>query len=282
MTASDLIDLIKSGKTEFFQIDVEGTLINVNLSCLYFEECFFVVDFSGSNLSNTVFFQCNLKTCDFSYCNLDYSEFRDNCLDSTEFKFTQYTNLSFEGNSAYGGKFSKEILEDIRFTNHPGFHISCVDAGWFRIILADKDQFLAFTASNYLGHDAPRELLTVIIDLCLEESNSTSVTKWMSWNDEPGTYIWKFVRQSSLIKFTVYCSETIPKDKQRLDKEQIRSINFDAAGDFFGFANELARSFDKILEYNSVSKYYEKAWGKFPHAELNQLNSLIRANKLGV
>lgn len=170
MKADELLALIKTGTTEFYELDIEGTFINENLSDLYFERCFFVADFYGANLTKTVFDRCNLKTCDFSYCNLNDSIFKNNCLDAAKFKFVYFNNLAFKENSAYGCDFTKDLLEDMRFTNYPGFHIAGVKAGWFNVLLVDRGKSISIIASNYLGHDAPSELLEAVIDLCIVNS----------------------------------------------------------------------------------------------------------------
>jgi uncharacterized protein YjbI with pentapeptide repeats len=62
MKADEILALIKSGMNEFYELDIEGSFINKNLSSLYFERCFFIADFSGANLTKTVFDKCNLNT----------------------------------------------------------------------------------------------------------------------------------------------------------------------------------------------------------------------------
>jgi hypothetical protein len=132
----------------------------------------------------------------------------------------------------------------------------------------------------HLGHDAPSELLEAVNDLCIVNSNDKSKTKWISWDDEPGTYIWKLERQEETIIIDIYESKNIPKDRKQLDKEEIYRTNFVANGDFYGFIKEIAESFEKTKNLDNESKYYEREWRcKFPDAELSKLKSLIQTIK---
>lgn len=281
MRADELFALIKSGTTDFRKHDIDGTFINENLSGLHFEQCCFVADFSGANLTKTVFDKCNLKTCNFSYCNLDDSSFENNCLDATEFKFVQFRNLTFNNNSAYWCDFSSNLLEDMRFTNYPGFHIAEIKAGWFGIQLADRVKYIIVTASDYLCNDAPYEFLSAINDLCIVNPNNTYKTKWLCWDEEPGAYIWRLERQNDIIIVSVYTSKRDscdigPEDRLRLEAEEINSVVFETSGDFLGFIKEVAESFEKIRQLEIGDKYYKKEWGIFPDAEIDKLKSFIQ------
>lgn len=284
MTSEELLALIKSGESEFYGIDIEGTLINENLSNLLFEKCFFIADFSGANLAKTVFDGCNLKTCDFSYCNLEGSTFKDNCLDATEFMFVQFKNITFKDNSAYGCEFTKEVLEDMQYDNYPSFHISEVNAGWFDVILSDRSKTIVVTASAYLSNDAPYEFLAAINDLCAANLDDTPITRWVCWDEEPGAYIWKLERQYKTITIGVYTAKRDSyaislKDRQNLDCEEIDCTDFETTGDFHGFIKEVAESFEKIKSLNREDKNYEKQWGTFPDIELSKLKSYIQTAK---
>lgn len=284
MTAEELLALIESGKNEFYELDIEGTFINDNLSNLYFEKCFFIADFSGANLTKTVFDGCNLKTCDFSYCNLEGSMFENNCLDATEFKFVQFKNMTFKNNSAYGCEFTKELLEDVRYDNYPGFHISAVKAGWFDVILSDRAKTIIVTASDYLCNDAPYEFLIAINDLCSDNSDDISKTRWLCWDEEPGAFIWKLERQNEKITIGIYTAkrnsyDISPQDRQHLNSEEIYCIDFETTGDFHGFIKEVAESYKKIKSLKRDDKNYEKQWGGFPDIELSKLKFYIQTAK---
>ncbi|WP_349947466.1 hypothetical protein ABFV83_03000 [Lacrimispora sp. BS-2] len=133
------------------------------------------------------------------------------------------------------------INEDMQFTNYPGFHIAGVKAGWFDILLVDRAKTINITASNYLGHDAPFELLKAVNDLTIVNTDDKSKTNWISWDDEPGTYIWKLERQNETININIYESQTIPKDRKHLEKEETYRIDFETNGEFLGFVKEVSR-----------------------------------------
>ncbi len=284
MTSEELLVLIESGKNKFYELDIEGTFINDNLSNLYFEKCFFIADFSGANLTKTVFDRCNLKTCNFSYCNLDNSVFENNCHDATEFEFVQFKNLTFENNSAYGCEFTQELLQDMQYINYPGFHISEVKAGWFDVILADRTKNITVTASAYLSNDAPYEFLVAINDLCSVNLEDISKTKWLCWDEEPGAYIWKLERHNQKILIDVYTAKKDsydigPYERAHLEDEEIYCTDFETTGDFLGFVKEVAKSYEKIRNQKKEDKNYEKQWGGFPDIELSKLKSYIKKNK---
>ncbi|MHB8061735.1 MAG: hypothetical protein ACYDG2_03735 [Ruminiclostridium sp.] len=52
--------------------------------------------------------------------------------------------------------------------------------------------------------------------MCIVNSVDKLKTKWISWDDEPGTYIWKLERQDETININIYESKTIPKDRKQL------------------------------------------------------------------
>ena len=137
----------------------------------------------------------------------------------------------------------------------------------------NRAKTIYITASNYLGHDAPFELLKAVNDF---NSGDKSKTNWISLDDEPGTYIWKLERQNETININIYESQTIPKDRKHLEKEETYRIDFETNGEFLGFVKEVATSFEKAKKLDDESKYYEKEWRhKFPDAEANPIFLLI-------
>lgn len=92
----------------------------------------------------------------------------------------QFIKLNFKNDSVYGCDFTKDLLENIQFTNYPGFHIAGIKAGWFDVLLVNRAKTIYITASNYLGHDAPFELLKAVNDF---NSGDKSKTNWISWDD---------------------------------------------------------------------------------------------------
>lgn len=279
MKTEEFMALAKSGQKEFVELDIEGSFVNEDLSNLSFEKCFIVADFTGANLSKSVFERCNLKTCIFNYCNLESTSFESNCLDAADFKFVQYNSLIFKNNSAYGCDFTKEILEDIQYTNYPGFHIVQIKAGWFEVILIDRVKSVIVTASDYLGNDAPYELLKSLNEICEDKAMNTSITRWLCWDEEPGAYIWKLIRENNKIKIAVYAAKRDSydidlEDRKDLEKEEVIETEIEIEGEFLGFIKEVAGAFEKIRDLKG-EKLYEEQWGKFPVHELKRLKSFI-------
>jgi len=74
----------------------------------------------------------------------------------------------------------------------------------------NRAKTIYITASNYLGHDAPFELLKAVNDF---NSGDKSKNNWISWDDEPGTYIWKLERQNE----TININNTNRKQFQKIE-----------------------------------------------------------------
>uniref|UniRef100_UPI0006D17473 hypothetical protein n=1 Tax=Clostridium sp. NkU-1 TaxID=1095009 RepID=UPI0006D17473 len=130
--------------------------------------------------------------------------------------------------------------------------------------------------TNYLGHDAPFELLKAVNDLSIVNTDDKSKTNWISWDDEPGTYIWKLERQNETININIYESQTIPKGRKHLEKEETYRIDFETNGEFLEFVKEVAASFEKAKKLDDESKYYEREWRhKFSDAELYKMRLFI-------
>lgn len=278
MKQQEFIKFLKSGQKEFNNIDLEGDFINEDLSNLVFENCFIVADFTGANLAKTIFSNCNLKTCIFNYSNMEKSTFICNCLDAASFKFAQYNYITFTGNSAYSSDFSKTILDEMTFEELPGFHIVNIHAGWFEIMLAGKEKMSIITASDYLGNDAPKELLEVLCEIC--ESSDSNIERWLCWDEEPGAYIWKLVRCGERIEITVCIAkrdsdEIDLDDRKNLYKEEIYNVDFETEGNFNFFIKEVISSFERIKKAKGELSY-EEHWGHFPSNELVRLRKAIR------
>jgi len=283
MKSGQFMAMVKSGQKEFVELDIEGCFINEKLSNLLFEKCFFEADFTGADLSKAVFKECNLKMCTFSYCNLEGARFDFNSLESARFEFVQYNDLIFENNSAYGGNYTKEILEYEQYPNYPGFHIVRVKAGWFDVILIGKSKTIIVTASSYLGNNAPHQLLKSLNEICEEKFENKSVTKWLCWDEEPGAYIWKLIWKNDKIKITVYSAKRDSykidsENRKSLENEEIFNNEIEIEGEFFGFIKEVAGSFERIRNLKK-GKHYEKEWGGFPENELYKLKSFISTIK---
>jgi len=243
MKQKEFSKFLKIGQTEFKNLDIEGDFINENLNNLVFENCFIVADFTGANLRNTVFINCNLKTCIFDYSNLEHSSFNNNSFDGAEFKFAQYNHITFTDNWSYGCNFSKTILEQVIFEESPGFHIVIVHAGWFEVMLVSKEKQSIITASDYLGNDAPKQLLEVLCEMCEYDNNDLDIERWLCWDEEPGASIWSLLRNDEKIKITVYCAkrdshEINLEDRKSLEKEEIYNVDVEVEGNFYFLIKE--------------------------------------------
>ncbi len=118
-------------------------------------------------------------------------------------------------------RFLKRLLEDMRFANYPGFHIAGVRAGWFDVFLVDREKSINTIAPNHLGRDAPSKLLEAVNDLCIVNLDDKSKIKRVSWDDEPGAYIWRLERKDETISIHIYESKTISKDRKQLEREEL-------------------------------------------------------------
>jgi uncharacterized protein YjbI with pentapeptide repeats len=107
----DLIEDINKGKKEFIRIEIgSGKLTKRDLEGITFNECILMVDFTGSNLSNSCFTNSNLKTCNFMNANLSNAILKNNMLCSSCFTGAQIEGITFIGNYYH----SKEMtIEDL-------------------------------------------------------------------------------------------------------------------------------------------------------------------------
>lgn len=283
MKKERFISLLKAGQKEFIDIQLEGSFINENLSGLEFEKCFIIADFTGSNLSKTIFKDCNLKTCIFRYANINNASFEGNCLESTDFGYAQYSNLYLEGNTVYSCEFTKEMLEKDKNKSQPGFHIAEIKSGWFDVILINNLKTTIITDSGYLGNDGPRVLLMVLTRLLATILTNSCIPEWICWDDEPGAYIWKLTRRNSKIEVIVYSAQRDSCDiscrsNEYLEKEKIDEILFHSEGDLWNFIEQVVASFEKIKNLIGI-KVYEKEWNSFPEDELNKLRNCLDERK---
>ncbi|MDP4181332.1 MAG: pentapeptide repeat-containing protein [Bacillota bacterium] len=276
MKAEDLRELIKKGQKSFKDINLGGCFINDDLRNLIFENCLIDADFSGANLSRTIFKNCNLKSCIFCYSNLDLSKFEGNFLDDTEFNFAQFRYITFINNSAYGSIFSKEILEMLRYPDFPGFHIMSVNVGWFEIILAGRDKMLEIPASIYLGNDAPWELLKALNSLYIQNSQKEVVEAIVCWDGEPNATIWKIKCEFDKIFLSIYTSdcESYEIDRTSLDTYTTGVPDFEVIGMRDDFINEIIKSFENIVKRMGKEDYM-KEWSEFPDYQLAELKARI-------
>ena len=113
---SDLINAIKSGQEHFIEWDFKenDSAQNTDLSGLIFEKCFMFLDFKNSNLKDTQFIDCNIKTADFSGANLKNAKIKNCSVESTIFKGANTENLIFENNGYYGLTLNQTDFEKLK------------------------------------------------------------------------------------------------------------------------------------------------------------------------
>lgn len=61
------------------------------------------------------------------------------------------------------------------------FRILNIYAGWFEIVLSDGNQEVIVTNSDFLGNDAPKNLLSCLLKLLTKKETES----WLCWHDEP-------------------------------------------------------------------------------------------------
>jgi len=112
LNTEELLILFKNGQKEFHNIEVEtGSLIVKNLEGIKFNECILAIDFTDSNLKNSVFMDSNIKTCIFKNSNLTNSKFINNSVCATDFKNAIIDNIIFEDNYYHS---SKLLINDLK------------------------------------------------------------------------------------------------------------------------------------------------------------------------
>ena len=274
MKEGDFIRKVTKGQLYFKGIDLEGSFINKIFENIIFENCFIEVDFTGSHFKSVTFKECNLKTCIFKYTFLQNVIFVDNALDGSDFKCMQYDTLKFERNGAYGGIFTKKILDELLEEGNIGFHIVEVHAGWFEVLLIENKAYMHITTSNYLGHDGAKDLLRELGELCEENIGM----RWICWDEEPGAFLWKLSKKGNEVQITVYTAQKASdqiQNRASLEHEKIFDTDIVVAGRFDMFIREVIDSFDKFISIWGVDEY-ERQWDDFPKQELDKLRKYIK------
>lgn len=114
-TIEELIAAYKQGQRHFKYWDFgeDESVQGMDLSEAIFEHCFMFLDFSGANLTNAQFIECNIKTADFSGANLTNAVIRGCCVESTIYKDAIVTNLTFENNGYFGINLGQEDFKEL-------------------------------------------------------------------------------------------------------------------------------------------------------------------------
>jgi uncharacterized protein YjbI with pentapeptide repeats len=114
MSEKQLLDKLQNGNLYFYRIEVnDGSLLNMDLKNVIFDECILSIDFTGSNLTNANFTNSNLKTCSFSGTNLTNAIMVGNLLDATEFKGAIIRGITFKNNTYHSATLNISHLEDM-------------------------------------------------------------------------------------------------------------------------------------------------------------------------
>lgn len=99
-----ILEKYKSGHRYFLNLDFDKgeKLSGQILAETTFDNCYFSVDFSDTDFTNSKFANCNLKCCDFSNSNLTNTLFENCSLESAEFKNAKIDGISFINCHCYG------------------------------------------------------------------------------------------------------------------------------------------------------------------------------------
>lgn len=117
MTTKELLAAYQKGQRKFYDLDIDGDLERADLSGASFEECFFMIDFTGANLQNSSFKSGNIKTCDFTNANLRNAHFEDLAIESAEWKGANIEGITIKNLYSYSYTLQKkdflELYEDM-------------------------------------------------------------------------------------------------------------------------------------------------------------------------
>lgn len=100
----ELLTAYAKGQRKFHDWDFEadGSVQGLDLSRIEFSSCFLFLDFKNTNLTNSKFLTCNIKTADFRGANLNNALIKNCSVESTMFKGAQVENFRFEENYCFG------------------------------------------------------------------------------------------------------------------------------------------------------------------------------------
>lgn len=122
-TIDELRLAYSKGQREFEDWDFEEdeSAEGMNLSGVIFKNCFLFLNFRNTNLTNSIFINCNLKTADFSGANLENGLIRNCSVESTMFNGANTKGFRFEENYCYGATTKPGDFEKI-FKNSDVFY----------------------------------------------------------------------------------------------------------------------------------------------------------------
>lgn len=156
------------------------------------------------------------------------------------------------------------------------FKIVDIYAGWFEIILSDGNQEVIVTNSDFLGNDAPKNLLSCLIDLL----NKKEKEIWLCWHDEPSANIIN-IKNKDHETFTISVFSAV-KESFELPYEGDILSNENKDKCYLTFSIPIALFIKDVqteFSYYSLGvnfKLYEEEWGKFPKVEFELLSEGIK------
>ncbi|NOQ73546.1 MAG: hypothetical protein GQ574_16185 [Crocinitomix sp.] len=103
-TIQEFLTAYKNGQRQFenWDFDEDESVAEKDLRGVIFMNCFLFLDFRGTNLTNSKFIQCNIKTADFREADLTNALIRNCSVESIMFKDAIVENFRFEENYCYG------------------------------------------------------------------------------------------------------------------------------------------------------------------------------------
>ncbi|WP_271766678.1 pentapeptide repeat-containing protein [Aquimarina algiphila] len=122
-TLEEFLSAYSEGKRHFmnWNFDEELSVRGMDLTDVYFENCFLFLDFRESKLMNSKFIRCNIKTADFRFSNLTNAMIKNCSVESTIFEGAKTDTLIFEENYCYGNTVNQNDFEKI-FKNSEEFY----------------------------------------------------------------------------------------------------------------------------------------------------------------
>lgn len=93
----------EKGERHFIYSDLDDSSFqNKNLKNVIFEACCLLCDFTGADLTNSRFLNCNLKAANFSNANLNNATIKKCHVEAIDLGNTNIENVKFENNYYMG------------------------------------------------------------------------------------------------------------------------------------------------------------------------------------
>jgi uncharacterized protein YjbI with pentapeptide repeats len=117
MTPIEFFDAYNNGQRHFKDLDFENLegFSNRDFSNIIFQNCFLYVDFSGSNLTNGQFINCNIKEIDLRNTNLTNAVIKNCLIESAMFYGATTTGFQFIENYYYGLTLEQQDFDTVLY-----------------------------------------------------------------------------------------------------------------------------------------------------------------------